>query len=75
MDLNGGAENGAIDVAEAHGGSVEAKSGTGLEAEPGAAAEPELGAKGDEAAEFWAALQGKQPKQNGTTAVGPPVSK
>lgn len=71
MDLNGSCENGAVSVAEAHDGAEAAEQSTGPEADPGAEAKLELEAKGDEAAEFWAALQGKQPEQNGTAVVSP----
>ena len=68
VEVNGGGEHGIPETAtkaEANGQSP----GPGAESGAEAKAEPE--GKTDEAADFWAALQGKSPEQNGATAVSP----
>ena len=71
VELNGGGEHGDVSVLEADtkAEANEQSPGPGAESGVGAKAEPE--AKADEAADFWAALQGKSPEQNGATAVRP----
>ena len=68
VDLNDG-EHGAGSIPEVSAKAEASEQGAGLDPEATPEATPEPGAKGDEAAEFWATLQGKQPEQNGTAAV------
>ena len=70
MELNGG-EHVAGSMPEVSAKAEANEESAGPELIPDLETTPEPEAKGDEAAEFWAALQGKQPEQNGTAVVSP----
>ena len=78
VDVNGGehpavTEPGVNSMANANGKSTGPGADHEQAAQPEAEAKPGPEAKADEAAEFWAALQGEQPETNGTpAAVSPP---